>query len=766
MKFHTAAVMLCSTSLAVSTAAMAQGATSDTAPVQNSATANAGIDEIIVTAQRRQETLLEVPLSIQAASGEKLASSGIQDLSQLQLAAPGVSSNAGFGYTQVFIRGVGNNIYVGADPSVATYIDQVPRTFGTLQSNLVNVERVEVLKGAQGGLYGRNATGGVVNIITRQPGDDLDLRARVLYGSKNTLKLSGYANVPLGDKAAWNLSVERDTHDFYANNVATPNRYTAANFPTGSYLGTPQQTADFFNSAITLPKGVGDQHFWSIDSKLRFDLTDDFRVTIAGDYSEKRDSSGAAVVNTTPELLQGTFNALLGAYGVSAVLQPGFVQPVTGKFNVAYSYGDPEVNLTDYGGSVTAVLGTSIGDLTSITSYREQESFYQAEGAYGNPPFIPEVVTIKKRAFYQELRLVGDDTGPLHYIVGGTYLATKFDSRTDIQYLPPFPFLPSTFAKTDVKNWSAYAELGYKFTDQLSLTVSGRYIHETNNTSFPGTTSVAKLTQSDFLPSATLSYRLGGGGNVYARWARGIKSGGVNPIVPPSAFPNTFGSLFAPEKVDTFELGFREAFLDNKLQLTGAFFYNDYKDLHAFTTGNLQNSSIIQAYINAGTARTYGVEGSINWRVVRPLTLSVNAGYLNAKYKSFRNDDGRVLNTFDYSGQRMIYSPELQVSFNANLDAPLNDRFSLTGNALASYTDKQVMALSSIQGIPDAIAPSYWLVNLRGGVKTSDGRYELAVFANNVFNEGYYVVSSHSALGNVFGWGEPRIVGVELRVKY
>ena len=755
-----------SASMIASTGALAQADAGKQSPEAHAQPAGEGLEEIIVTAQRRQESVLAVPLSIQAISGEKLSDSGIQDLSQLQLSAPGVSSNAGFGYTQVFIRGVGNNIYVGADPSVATYIDDVPRTFGTLQSNLVNVERVEVLKGAQGGLYGRNATGGVVNIVTRQPGEDLELRGRALYGSKDTLKLSGYVNVPLGDIAAWNISFERDKHDHYVKNVATPGRYTAANFPSGSYLGTPQQTADFFNSAIDLPKGTGDQDFWSVDSKLRVDLTDNFRVTLAGDYSEKKDSSGAAVVNTTPALLQGTFGALLSAYGINAVLQPGFVQAVSGKFKAAYSYGDPEVNLEDYGGSVTAAYTTPIGEITSITSYRKQKSYYQAEGAYGNPPFIPEVVAINKRAFYQELRLVGDDGGALQYLAGATYLSTRFASRTDIQYLPPFPFLPSTYANTKVKNWSVYAQVGYDFTEDLNLTVSGRYIHETNHTSFPGTTSSASLSQSKFLPSATLSYGLPGGGNVYARWARGIKSGGVNPIVPPSAFPTTFGSLFGPEKVDTYEIGFRESLFDHKLEVTGAVFYNDYSDLHAFTTGNLAHSSIIQAYINAGTARTYGVEGSINWRVAPPLTVGVNAGYLNAKYKDFKNDDGRVLNTFDYSDQRMIYSPEWQLSFNANLDQPVTDAFSLIGSALASYTAKQDMALSSIPGIPDAIAPSYWLVNLRAGVKTSDDRYELAVFANNVFNEGYYVVASHSALGNVFGWGEPRIVGVELRVKY
>ena len=157
----------------------------------------------------------------------------------MQFTTPGFYTDNGVGYTQIYLRGIGNNIFVGADPSVLTNIDDVPRIYGSLVNNFVNVDRVEVLKGAQGGLYGRNATGGVVNIITRQPSDTEEADARVSYGQKNTLEVALYGNLPINDAIAWNVAFQRDSHDNYVKNLLQPNPLTAANFPTNG--GAPRE---------------------------------------------------------------------------------------------------------------------------------------------------------------------------------------------------------------------------------------------------------------------------------------------------------------------------------------------------------------------------------------------------------------------------------------------------------------------------------------------------------------------------------------------
>src|SRR3984885_13849641 len=212
---------------------MMASASAQQAPPPSSAGASNydGLEEIVVTAQRKSENVLRVPVSISAATGEQLISEGIEQISSLQFTTPGFYTDNGVGYTQIYLRGIGNNIFVGADPSVLTNIDDVPRIYGSLVDNFVNVDRVEVLKGAQGGLYGRNATGGVVNILTRQPGDTTEVDLRASYGTKNTLEAAAYVNVPINDQIAWNVSVQRNSHDDYTKNLLGADPLTPAMFP-------------------------------------------------------------------------------------------------------------------------------------------------------------------------------------------------------------------------------------------------------------------------------------------------------------------------------------------------------------------------------------------------------------------------------------------------------------------------------------------------------------------------------------------------------
>ena len=275
-----------------STPALAQGSDKQETDGKNDGVTAVG--EIVVTAQRQSQNVLSVPMSIQAISGEKLTDNGIRQMSDLQQATPGLVPANGSGYDQIYIRGIGNSIFVGADPSVAMFIDDVPRVFGTSVNNFVDVERVEVIKGAPGALYGRNATGGAINIITRQPNTEaLAGTFRVSYGEKNTFQGSGFLNIPLSDNIAWTISGERRTHDPYIKNITTTgNLFNASNFPSGSYLlapngtspvtetpagfpvpafaaapgtpfyfYTPQQTASAFNGALHPLNGYNNENF-------------------------------------------------------------------------------------------------------------------------------------------------------------------------------------------------------------------------------------------------------------------------------------------------------------------------------------------------------------------------------------------------------------------------------------------------------------------------------------------------------------------------
>jgi iron complex outermembrane receptor protein len=766
--------------LAFAAPALAQ----DTAAAPASATASddGALQEVVVTAQRKSENVLRVPVSVSAATGDQLIQSGVEQLSALQFTVPGFLPLNGVGYTQIYLRGIGNNLFVGADPSVVTNIDDVPRIYGSLVNNFVNVDRIEVLKGAQGGLYGRNATGGVVNIITRQPSDTTEADARLDYGTKNTLEAALYANVAINDVIAWNVAVQRDSHDYYVSNNLHRDPLTPAMFPDGGgpVLGTlgvvtPAQTAAFFNSAINPQSGYGNGNFWAADSKMRLQFAPNLKVTLDVDWSQKQDSEGDQWFLRTPAYSQGYDAAVLGSFGVVTDFPPGFFKPVTSNFS-SYNSTSAADWLTDYGFSIKPEWSLPGVDITNISSYRQQQTFYAENYAHPITVDLP-IVDNSKWYLYEELRAVSTDSGPFHFLGGATYLRDHVLGKTSNLLFPPMNTVPipavaaavDTFTQsTDlVNNWSIYGQVGYDFTDKLTLTVSGRYIHETNSALFTNPViSASSIDAKKFLPSATLSYALDGGGNVYLRYAKGFKSGGVNPIVPPNFFPSDFGKVFGGEEVNTYEAGYKDELLDHRLQVTSAVFYNDYKGLQYETNGNAAHPALIEAIINAGSAETYGAEGSVEWRVVRPVTLGVNAAYLEARYNNFTNSDGTVLNTFDFSGMRMVNSPRWQLGFTASLDQPITGNLRLTGTWLTSYTSDTITQYSTFEGLPNAAIPQFWLTNVRVGVKTADDRYQFSLYANNAFDRAYYTFSSISGLGVNAVWGNPRIVGGEIQVKF
>jgi iron complex outermembrane receptor protein len=729
--------------------------------------ANSGVNEIVVTAQRREQSVLDVPLAIQATTGEKLQDTGIKQLTDLQFTTPGYNVADNSGYTQIFMRGIGNGIYVGADPSVATFIDDVPMIYGSLVNDFINVSRVEVLKGAQGGLYGRNATGGVINIITNQPSTDrTSAHARVSFGEYNSFQADGYANVPLGDKAALSISGERRKHDGYDKNVANTTPYTAAMFPNGSFLGSGATTAAALNSAIK-PKDLANGDLWSVGSKLLVKPSDNFQITLAGDYNKKNDSLGNQLVSITPamtqQLLAFYLQEFLGATGVN--LPAGTSQGYTKKFTVAN--GTPGfVYLEDYGFSGTMKLNLPGVDLTSISAYRHQHTILNTDGTGTSPPVFAYQVDNKKHYFYQELRGVSTNTGPFQFITGATYLRSDYNGA-NANGAFGFPFEGTNAGSLiKVENWSVYAQASYDLTQQLTLTVSGRYVHENNDTTFSDA-EVEKYSEGKFLPSANLSYKLNGGGNVYVRWARGFKSGGVNPVALPKYFADPKeGSVFKGELVDTFEGGVKVPLMDNRLQLTAAAFYNDYRDLqfqgHVVVAKSLL---IIESILNAQKARTYGVEGSLDWRPIPALTLGLNLGYLNAKFTKFE------VNSVDYyytnfDGHQMPNAPEFQMAFNAGLDQPISPDWRLVSNLLVSHTSRVLYAEGG--GIqPDAVQNPFWLVNVRAGLRMANDRFGLAVFANNLFNQAYTTAGSvQPGVTTQLNWGNPRVIGIEATLNY
>lgn len=730
---------------ALSTTALAQDASSGSDAREQSA--SSGVQEIIVTAQRRSQTLTKVPLSIAAATGEQLASSGIESISDVKFSTPGFISQSGTGYTQIYIRGIGNGVFVGADPSVATFVDDVPRVYGSMVEDLINVERVEILKGAQGGLYGRNASGGVVNIYTRQPSDEFSVKARVTGANRETVQASAYANVPLSDRAAWNVVATRNSHGPYRKNVAFDSPYTGADAAKG------------FNT-LAKPGELNNQDVWSFDSKLRVDLADNFKVTLAGDYSDDSDAGGNGWLNTTPERTYGTYRFLAGLLGLQNPVGPW--PTLTVKQNKSYGSIPNKSWTEDYGVSAKGELGLESVDLLSITAYRWNNSQFQGDIGAGPVPIAGFSTNFQRQYFYQELRAVSDSGGGFEWLGGASYFEDKIDaSITGITLgLPGRP----TVSKTKTKNWSVYGQVSYDFTERLTLSGSLRYANEKKSVSFPAPNPITNTSSVDkFIPAATLSYDVNNG-TVYARYALGFKTGGPNPLVRPDRIPGeTTGLILAPETVDTFEIGYRDILFDGKVQFTSAIFYNEYKGIHVTTSGaGAQNSDISNALINLGEARTYGVEAAIVWSASDVLTLSANLGYLNAKYKKAVFPGNAFLLPLNASGRQLILAPEWQGGAQASFEQPISDDFKVSANLLYSYISSHVFRTDESA----TAQKGYSLVNARLGLAKIDDTIGIYAFANNLFDERHIIFGTTNAVGEQITPGSPRIFGLTLEVNY
>ncbi len=746
--------------LSVASTAAAQG--------QSTPSFTGGLEEVLVTAQRREQSLLSIPMSIQATSGEQLNLTGIRDLTSMQFNTPGYFPDTNNGFVQIYMRGIGNAVFVGADPSVATFVDDVPQIYGVTVDTLADIERVEVLKGAQGGLYGRNATAGVVNIITRSPSTEAMMgEFRAGYGTKGTFNGAAWFNLPIGEAAAWTLSVERSTHDPYVSNRAPATPYAAEHFPEGSFLGSPQQTADFFNAPQN-PSKIFDKDFWSVRSKLLLEPSDSFSFTLSGSYAEKDDTSSSQFYSSTPGFNQAALEGLLASFGVVTDLPPGFILGNSGgDWTTAIG---PEVyaRMRDYSVSGTALWHGPGFDLTSITAYRELTTSTSGDSATSMVAFVPFIIDFDRDYIYQEFRALSTLDGPWRFLAGATYLENNLSGRNDVFFLSYAVPFGSTEVDQTITNWSVYGEVGYDLTDRLSLTVSGRYMREKNEADFSlpvesGTDSL----QKKFVPSATLSHALDQG-VVYARWARGFKTGGVNIVTAPAFYPSpSDGSVFGPESVDTYEIGFRTALLDRTLQVTGAVFYNDYRDLQVDVRARPEFPEVTTAIINADSARTWGIEGGLAWQVTDAITLGVNGGYLDAEYKNFALSDSPVLADFDLGGKRMPKAPKRQLSVDAALDQPLANGLRLVGNVLVAHNSGVIFKYSALPGVlPDAEGGSYWLVNARAGVKTADDRVAFHIVADNLFDEVYYIGADAGMFGNLLNYGTRRIIRGEVTYKF
>lgn len=578
----------------------APGSTTGNAPVAAGAPTEAtdqtssGIADIVVTAQRRSESIQNVPIAITAVSGEQLAQSGIRNLQELTTLVAGYTGPGDIAFSSPHLRGIGSQIASpGLENSVALYVDGV--YIGAPSPallRLTNVEQIEVLKGPQGTLFGRNTTGGLIQVTTRNPEKELQAAFEVGYGNYQLLNSSAYINVPISNSIATNLAVQ----------------VTGAGKGYGTNLATG-------NPTFKLDKEVAVRNKWDIDFGGGTELL------LMGDYEYRSD-----------------LNFLSNRSAPGTVIAPGYVSMVDG-WN-ANSVSDVRVRSEAYG--LTGRLSHDLGFATLTNTLAYRRTSFDLLGFTSN--FAPRPFNDLTFYWYtdnkqltDELQLSSNSGGRFKWTAGLFYynaVDKNWQPAVAGPAGPPFNFVTRTRLKTE--SIAGYVQASYEIASGTTFTLGGRYSiddHSVSGTFIHTPSFFAFLDQTSTLPSfsrgsvaarASLSHKFDNGVLLYASYNRGTKSGGFNSVQvnnPP----------FGDEKLDAYEIGTKSDLFGRKVRLNVAGFYYDYRNIQVQSFKNAGPPTIY----NAASATLYGVDAEIQLRPTSNLNISGTAAYTHSEFGNF-----------------------------------------------------------------------------------------------------------------------------------
>ncbi len=670
--------------------------------------------EIVVTAQKREQNLSDVPAAIQAISGETLERRGISNLNDLVDFIPGASvvSNAGPGFSTIQIRGVSSGT-VG-DATVGYYIDDVVFSIPNLQlsppSRLLDLERTEVLRGPQGTLYGNGAMGGLVRLITAKPNTDafgIKALGEVSFtdGGGTNYDFDGALNVPLAkDKAALRIS--------------------------GGY----EYLSGFADGAAG--KDLNSTRSWNIRGKLFLAPTENVDINLSVWHIDNKQKYGNNLLTVDPPTVPDPF-------GVS----------------------DPHIATvaTFYSGSLKWDMGgVALESGTSYIDHKLDIDNVVGSVLFGFPVGIRNDSLFKSTSFSQELRLVSQGDSPFKWIVGGLYTNAKIVSDIDVNIRglgPPIPFLVTVGSPLRTKSFAIYGEASYSLFDGKLIPLVGlRYFNDhrsaEGSTYYGGSTvfgSVAK-TFDAVSPRFNLTYKPSDTALVYANIAKGFRSGTIQTSAQATlgqltGVANT-NVLVDPDKLWTYEVGTKLTF--GKFYFDGSFYYTDWNNIQIpfNTIGGLP------AVVNGGNARIYGVDLGANWRTpIAGLTLQGVANFNSAEFREVDPQLAASLATAQ-NGARLPGVPKQNYSAAAIYHGPLTDSLDLNLYGAYSFRDRQQDLASGLQ------SGRLQIVNLRAGVETKMFRFD--VFADNLTNEKGPVLRTATAEQALY----PRRIGASVTVKY
>lgn len=744
------------------------------------------LQTVVVTAQKREQDVQSVPLAISVVDGEEIIDRGIFSSNDVQRLVPGLSGQqSGFSRPRWFIRGIGSN-----DPSLTTesplgvYRDEVFTALTSLQSFAIyDLERVEVLRGPQGTLWGKNTTAGAVNFISRKPSFESDGYLRLAGGSWGSKSAQGAAGGAISDDLAGRISFFHQAYDGYAKNL-----YTGDDGPSYEENALRLQLLGNLGENLTALLNV---HFGKTEPNGGYS------------YAVHSEANGADRYGFIP------------SYGS---------KPKAGD---DYYAGESSNRTDEYGNLLK--LDWQLGDytLTSISAYDESDG--KTRSSSGNPPtYIGTRDIISSRGennswqISQELRLVSPLEQRISWIAGLHYFRYRF--HTDSASATFAPAARQTYSRTwldqDAESYAAFGSLKFNLTERFAVTTGLRWtdekkdinIHTIRSTpatfnNVSGWWNPASLNSplsynqdisdsdswSELTGDITPEFQLSDNVLTFFRYARGYRSGGFNSSIPVlnagqiAAGVQPYIPAVAPEYLDDYEFGLKSNWLDGRLQLNATLFYYDHKDIQLNVQApnplNLQNPPTGSFSQNAARGEVKGFELEAQWQPTENLRLAGSLNIIDAKYKDFYPvlSVSGVTQEVDRSGNVYFRTPKYMANLDLEYRIPLNGKGTVilaTDWVYRSHQYYDAARQGAKQGevaraLDGTVYQSgwqeqgaYWLGNAKVAYLTPDEKVEYFVTVNNVADENYVVNSTAASPSYPVSLGSPRFINAGFTARF
>ncbi|MEZ5737088.1 MAG: TonB-dependent receptor [Novosphingobium sp.] len=706
---------------------------------------------IVVTAERREASVNDVGIAIQAFGAEELLENqvdGIDDLSQMTANINFRQSRPG-GNPVITIRGVGTNDFlVSSNGSTAVYFDGVySPSLGTISGQLFDLERAEVLKGPQSALYGRNATAGVVNVISAKPTDYFTGYLRLTAGNYETVAAEGAVSGPLGDKVSGRLSVRTNhSYDGYMTNL----------YPGGQEIGTIHKTA--------------------LRAQLLAQPTDNFSLHAIFTYEHEnsvpggwtsfgRREPGGSPTSRPFKPFCATDLADMLDFANECASSFGYQRETTDVYTI--NENDPWDTRGDaYTGTLIAKYEGDGFTITSTTGYIDWYQFrYQADSI----PFTESLVFRDQKQWQlsEDLLIASAGDAPFQWL-GGVFLSTG--NVTIDRYIIGALFNSNTIVThdADTRTVQPYLQLDYKFSPAFSVSAGARYIYEYND-KVGGVYTDANFDQvldpddvtngelDDSMSQEQVTYKLAANFTpsdhtlVYASFTHGFKSGGYT-----SAYvANTAGLLpYKGEKIDAYEVGLKQTF-GSVAQFNAAAFYYDYTDIQSTTTVVI-NGTASSRFANIPKAEVKGVDLELSLWPIEGLTLNFNAGFLDTEVGSYLNGSGATVP----KGNRLPNAPKFSGAARFRYETPVSDSVKLWLTGSVQHHGKYYMDVDNAEKL--ASASKATLVDGSIGLNFPNANVDVSVWAKNLFDEAYILGGYANGSVAFMQYNMPRTFGITL----